>query len=187
MLRIAFTVTWTAPCHMLPRMGSVNCIAMALIPLVMSAVVAMALGQAIVEPINERLKNLIRPHLRDDVPGVPPGLMGAVERLVFAPAFYLAPIAAAAGALVWLGLKMAANWEHSPVNDPAYPNLTLVHRRHSVRALLMGFISLAVAAASGLFFHKIAAFVERGSIQLCELQQTRAFALPSFTSAVGAW
>jgi hypothetical protein len=158
------------------------------LPLVLSSLVAVLVGQAIVEPLNSYLKNRIGAHPRDNVKGVPPWLIGSIERLVFGPAFYLAAKEAALGALVWLGLKMAANWEHAPEDTPDYPNLSLIHRRHSVRALLMGFISLAIAAVAGLLVHDGAASVEGAFMQLCGAQDARAFLWPSsITMAVGSW
>jgi hypothetical protein len=109
------------------------------------AIVAAGVGWAIVELVDRRWLKYIPCDPHEAVKGVQDWLLGVVERLVFAPAFYLAPKEAAAGALVWLGLKMAANWQHPPNG-----NDLIIHRRRSVRALLLGFISLAVAGASGL-------------------------------------
>ena len=119
----------------------------------MSAIFAAALGQAIVGPLNGGLINIMPPHPRAALRGVPSWLMGVVKCSVFAPAVYLAPKEAAIGAFAWLGLKMAANWQ-----QPVEPNIALIHTRHSVRALLLGFLSLSIAAASGVYFRWLCHF-----------------------------
>jgi hypothetical protein len=118
-------------------------------PIVMSAALAVSLGYVIVALLYWRLEKIMGPKPDDDVKGVPPEWMGFAERLVFGPAFYIAPEEAATGALVWLGLKMAANWQqqHPEISKKDH----ILHRRHSVRALLLGFVSLAIAAGSAIF------------------------------------
>lgn len=80
--------------------------------------------------------------------GVPGILTGGIERAIFAPAFVLVPEQAATGAFAWLTLKLAANWQQ----HPAKGEIRRDHRRRAVRALLLGFLSLAIAAAFGLYF-----------------------------------
>jgi hypothetical protein len=120
-------------------------------PLLASALVAAIAGLPIIQALYLWLEARMDNPSADSGKGVPPWLTGVIERLVFAPAFVLAPSDAATGAIAWLTLKLAANWQQQLATgeDRSYRR---DHRRRGVRALLLGLLSLAIAAAFGLYF-----------------------------------
>ncbi len=120
-----------------------------------AAVAAILLGLVIIEPLywwTDRRFEDIYGGLTKKKP-VPPWLSGIVERAVFAPAFFAVEgeqlIQVATGAFAWLTLKLAANWQMKP--DAPSDNAQK-HRQQSARSLVFGFLSLSIAAASGLLF-----------------------------------
>jgi hypothetical protein len=115
-------------------------------PIVASALAAVIVGCLIVNPLHALLERRMDPRGSPGKKGVQPWLMGLIERLVFAPAFLLSPDRAATGAFAWLALKLAANWQHQPAADETGEQRR-DHRRRAVRALLLGLLSLAIAAA----------------------------------------
>jgi hypothetical protein len=120
-------------------------------PLLASALVAAIVGLPIIQGLYLWLEERMDNPGSSSGKGVPPLLMGVIERLIFAPAFVLAPRDAATGAFAWLTLKMAANWQQQLGKDEDKSHRR-GHRRRAVRALLLGLLSLAIAAASGLLF-----------------------------------
>lgn len=126
-----------------------------LIWLPVAAAATVAVGHLIMWPFHEHIERkagLSRMEVYGRVVcGVPSWLTGANERAVFAPAFVIAPAEGATGALVWLGLKMAANLERDlpePLGVEKGDALKL--RRRAFLALISGFLSLAIAAFVGL-------------------------------------
>jgi hypothetical protein len=120
-------------------------------PLWASAAAAVVVGLVMTQPLYLLLERRMDPRGSSSGRGVPPWLTGIIERLVFAPAFLLVPAQAATGAFAWLTLKLAANWQQEPAEQET-SDQRRDNRRRAVRALSLGLLSLAIAAACGLYF-----------------------------------
>ncbi len=106
-------------------------------------------------PVTWLFLKLLRQHMRlekededPDTLAVPPWLLGMLERLFFTIVIAFQVPGAAVAMMVWLTVKMAANW-----NRPQIPNDKIVSTRRSRRAmsaLLAGLVAMGFALIGGL-------------------------------------
>lgn len=86
-----------------------------------------------------------------DEPSDPKGQWtGLVERVAFTAVAFFDPGVALAGALPWLALKIAANWEPRTSEKP---RLQAALAKHRTASLLGGVTSLMFAIAGGAVVH----------------------------------
>jgi hypothetical protein len=72
---------------------------------------------------------------RDPDKGVPPGLTGRTERLIFTSLIIVRPDAVLLATGGWLGLKMAANWNRDVWGGDGDVHKRMVWNRHAFLAL----------------------------------------------------
>lgn len=129
---------------------------------IVGVIAGLAASIGVAEPIvpwfNRWLKaRLPRYYEERDDERVPPSLTGRIERFAFTFFVVAYPGGATAGMFVWLGLKMAANWNKdaiTTVSEEVYRQAArfekLVWNRHAFVGLLTGFVSMCFAWVGGM-------------------------------------
>jgi hypothetical protein len=96
--------------------------------------------------MSDRTKELFKSDAKEEVPG---WVTGAVERLFFTVLVGFESQGVPALMLVWIGLKMATNWNH-----PTWKDLP-ESRAYALSALLAGLVSMLFAFLGGLLIRKL--------------------------------
>ena len=87
-------------------------------------------------------KYLIKDSTSDDE-GIPPRVVGLVERVFFTFAAAIDPAITIPAMIGWIGVKLATGWQRVPEKEPS-------HAVGALRAAGLGLISMAFALAGGL-------------------------------------
>ena len=94
-----------------------------------------------------------RPEIEDkfpEIPGVPNYVIGLGERFFFTVVIANAGASAAVAMMVWLTVKMAANWNRPWSGSSQQEREVKKHLRRAVASLFAGLVSMTFALIGGL-------------------------------------
>lgn len=137
----------------------------ALVALLAGAAIALSLGGAVVGNFHRTQKQRIIDRWNDENPErnteqafpwlhssarVDPSLTGNIERTVFALLTIIRPDQVVVAMGIWLGAKMAAHWNRSPIKTDSDSQMWSAL---AVLALISGILSMSFAGLGGLVAH----------------------------------